>query len=158
MECFFIFLYFIINSSSSSSSSISLRWGIQRKIKEKRESIDIIKHPEFGPSNRIFTAQFMNIKKQGLAKVEHKPPISKADIEKLYSTGTLSDKNPTSLQFKVFFEIMLYFCWRGQENLYELKVSDFSIKCNDSALRYVVKEKDELTKNHWETTRPKKVG
>lgn len=44
--------------------------------------VDIIKDPEFGQSNKIFTAQCMNNKKQGLAKVEHEPPISSADIEK----------------------------------------------------------------------------
>ena len=140
------------------SSFHSLRWGLQRRVKEKRENVDIINDPEFCSSNRIFNAQCMNIKKQGLAKVDHKPPISKGDFEKLYSTGTLSNENPTSLQYKVFFEIMLHFCRRGQENLRLLKISDFSIKSNDSGIRYIVKEKDELTKNRRENDEAQEGG
>ena len=131
----------------SKTSLSSIRWGIQRKIKEVRENIDIINDPEFGTSQRVFDAQCVELKKIGLAKVEHKPPITKNDIVKLYSSGTLSDEEPTSLMFKFFFEMMLYFCRRGQENLRMLKKTDFSIQVGDDGIEYVTKVTDELTKN-----------
>ena len=45
----------------------------------------------------------------GLAKVDPKSQISKADMELLHSSGVFSATKPLSLKKKVFFEIMLYF-------------------------------------------------
>ena len=59
-------------------------------------------------ANRIYGAQCVELKKQGLAKTEHKPPIADKDIEKLYRCGVFNTENPSTLQNKVFFEIMLF--------------------------------------------------
>ena len=59
----------------------------------------------------------MQLKMLGLAKVDHKSQITKADMELLYSSGVFSATKPSSLQKKVFFEVMLYICRRGRENL-----------------------------------------
>ena len=54
-------------------------------------------------------------------------PISDEDARLLYSSGILSNKSPESLLNKVFFEIMLHLCRRGQENLREITTDDFEI-------------------------------
>ena len=58
--------------------------------------------------------------------------------------------DPRTVQNKVFFEIMLYFCRRGRQNLRELKIKDFSSTKDDKGARYVTKSGDELTKNRRE--------
>ena len=53
------------------------------------------------------------------------------------------------LQRKVQFDIRFYFCRRGCENMDKMKKNDFAIKFNnDTQEWYVIKVKDELTKNH----------
>ena len=58
--------------------------------------------------------------------------------------------DPRTLQNNLFFEIMLYFCRRGRQNLRELKIKDFSSTKDDKGARYVTKSGDELTKNRRE--------
>ena len=124
-----------------------MRFALCRHSKQEL-SIDIIKDTEFNEANRIYEAQCVELKKQGLAKTEHKPPIADEDIKKLYRCGVFNTENPTTLQNKVFFEIMLFFCRRGRQNLHQLKKTDFEIKVNSQGKRCVVKTTDELTKNH----------
>ena len=58
--------------------------------------------------------------------------------------------DPENLQNKVFFEVMLYFCRRGRQNLRQLKKMDFSFNTDGTGARYVYKTTDELTKNRRE--------
>ena len=51
----------------------------------------------------------MDLKRQGLAKVEHKPPICEEDLKKLYERTAFGLNDLEKLQNKVFFEAMLYF-------------------------------------------------
>ena len=84
-----------------------MRFALCRHSKQEL-SIDIIKDTEFNEANRIYEAQCVELKKQGLAKTEHKPPIADEDIQKLYRCGVFNAENPTTLQNKVFFEIMYF--------------------------------------------------
>ena len=131
----------------SKNSLCSIRFALCRHFKQEL-NIDIIKDTEFNEANRIYEAQCVELKKQGLAKTEHKPPIADEDIKKLYRCGVFNTENPTTLQNKVFFEIMLFFCRRGRQNLRQLKKTDFEIKVNSQGKRCVVKTTDELTKHH----------
>ena len=45
----------------------------------------------------------MDLKRQGLAKVEHKPPICKEDLKKLYESTAFGLNDPEKLQNKGFF-------------------------------------------------------
>lgn len=108
----------IDGSSYSKRSMTSLRFRINRHFKTK--GTDIIKDPEF------VEARCVDLKRQGLAKVEHKPAILENDLQKLYECGVFKLDDPRTLQNKVFFEIMFYFCHRGRKNLRELKIKDFS--------------------------------
>ena len=127
----------------------SVRHGIQRKFKSIR-NIDIINDPEFVQSENAFTAQCVVLKKKGLAKVEHKPPISDTDMKKLYSSTVFSIDQPKSLLRKVFFELMLFLCRRGQENLRLLTKSSFVVKKDENNMEYIIRNIDELDKNHRE--------
>ena len=93
----------------------SLRFGLNRHFKTK--GTDIIQDPEFPEANKVFLAKCVDLKRQGLAKVEHKPAILENDLRKLYECGVFNLGDPRTLQNKVFFEIMLYFCRRGSVQL-----------------------------------------
>lgn len=92
----------------------------------------------------------MKLKSEGLAKTVHKPAIDDEDVKKLYESGVFDTNKPTTLQNKVFFEIMLFFCRRGRQNLRQLKKNDFEIKLDAKGRSFVIKTTDELTKNHRE--------
>ena len=126
----------------------SLRFGLNRHFKTK--GTDITQDPEFAEANEVFLAKCVDLKRQGLAKVEHKPAILENDLRKLYECGVFNLGDPRTLQNKVFFEIMLYSCRRGRQNLRELKIKDFSFTKDDKGARYVTKSGDELTKNRRE--------
>ena len=138
----------------SKTTMTSIRFGIQRKFKEIRKDINIIDSEEFRTSNEIFRAQCVYLKKEGCAKVNHKQPISTADIKKLYQSNVFSPENPKSLQRKVFFDVMLYLCRRGRENL---KKDDFIIRVGDNG-EYIEKITDEMTKNRRENNEAEEGG
>lgn len=56
-------------------------------------------------------------KKRGLAKTEHKPPIADEDFKRLYESGVFNTDSLTTLQNKVFFEIMFFFCQSFRLNI-----------------------------------------
>ena len=103
----------------SKNSLCSIRFALCRHFKQEL-NIDIIKDTESNEANRIYEAQCVQLKIQGLAKTEHKPPIADEDINKLYRWGVFNTENPTTLQNKVFFEIMLFFFRRGRQNFRQL--------------------------------------
>ena len=134
-------------SQYTKNSLCSIRFGLNRYYKSLFGA-DIIKDSVFGEANKVYQAQCTALKKRGLAKTEHKPPIADHDIKKLYESGVFNTDTPATLQNKVFFELVFYFCRRGRQNLRELKPDDFAIKVNAKGQRYVIKTTDELTKNH----------
>ena len=75
-----------------------------------------------------------------------------SDRVKLYNHDLLNpSKGPEALQRKVQFDLRFYFCRRGMENMDKMKKNDFELRFNTEAEEwFVVKVKDELTKNHKE--------
>ncbi|XP_048767947.2 uncharacterized protein LOC125674728 [Ostrea edulis] len=126
---------------------ISLRYGLQKTF-EKTHKFDIVNDDRFKEANKIFHACLKKLKMEGGGESKHKEIISEEDIRKLYSTDTLSTKDPKSLQFKVFFELMMFLCNRGRENLRNMTKEDFVVNTGASGRRYVVNVKPRLTKNH----------
>ena len=113
--------------------------------------MDIIKDPEYREANLSFKAAMTELKKKGLGSVRHYPNIDKSDLVKLYNSTYLSTSTASGLYRKVQFDIRYYFCRRGGENMVDMTKETFSVQTDpDSGLRYVVKAKDELTKNHRE--------
>ena len=74
------------------------------------------------------------------------------DWVKLYNHALLDpDKSPESLQRKVQFNLRFYFCRRGMDNMDKMKKTDFELRFNTKTEEwFVIKTKDELTKNHRE--------
>ena len=66
------------------------------------------------------------------------------------TSGLFSLENPVALQRKVFFEVMLFLCRRGRENLRNLKKDSFAIKSDGEGREYILLVVDEMTKNHRE--------
>ena len=96
-------------TSYSKSTSNSLRFGLNLHFKATR-GFDIINDSYFTDANEVFGAKCVDLKRQGLARVEHKPLIREEDLKKLYESGVFCLNDPEKLQNKVFFEVMLYFC------------------------------------------------
>ena len=133
----------------SKSTLNSFRFGLNRHYISTRD-INIINDPAFNETNKAFGAKCVELKRQGLAKVKHKQPICQEDLQKLYECGIFDISNPVTLQNKIFFEVMLYFCRRGRQNLRQLKKTDFSVMTDGKGNKYVRKITDELTKNRRE--------
>ena len=51
----------------------------------------------------MFDAKCVDLKRQGLTKVENKPPICEEDLKKLYESTAFGLNDPENLQNKVFF-------------------------------------------------------
>ena len=142
--------YVEVRKQDGSFYSQTIRSGLQRKFQEDDLTIDIVNDTAFKQSNVVFQAQLVQLKKKGFGKVNHKPSITDNDLEKLYQSCAFKQDNPQTLQNKVFFDIMLYLCRRGRENLRELNKDSFSLKMFPDGTEYVMKTEDELTKNHRE--------
>ena len=95
---------------------LSLRYGLQKHF-SKMCDCDIINDAEFSSSILISSCQH---EKQGKGAIQHKQPISSDDFNKLYTSDVLSTSHPVKLQNKVFIDIMMYLCNRGQENLRDM--------------------------------------
>ena len=89
-------------TSYSKSTLNSLRFGLNRHFKATR-SFDIINDSEFNDANKVFGAKRADLKRQGLAKVEHKPPICEEDLKKMYESTTFGLNGPEKLQNKGVF-------------------------------------------------------
>ena len=74
------------------SSLCAIRFGLCRHLKQVLK-VDIIKDKEFNEANRIYEAQCVELKKQGPAKIEHKPSIADECIKKLYQCAVFNKEN-----------------------------------------------------------------
>ena len=83
---------------------------------------------EFMAANQVMTGIVKTLKREGADKTNHHPPISEGYLQKMYSSQVLSNKTPTTLVRKVWFEIMLHFCRRGREGLRNLTSMSFILK------------------------------
>lgn len=141
-------------SSFKSNSLKSMHYGVVSYLKKLRQ-VDINGEAEFTKSNEVYKAVLVSLKKEGHGETEHKEPVSSDDLKKLYDHPIVfSTENPTGLLNKVFFEIMLYLCRRGRENLRAQKRDTFAIKTDSTGRRYVTQLLGELDKNHREGARP----
>ena len=81
----------------------SLRFGLSRHFKIK--GTDIIQDPEFAEANKVFLAKCVDLKRQGLAKVEHKPAILENDLRNCTNVELLTWMIPEP--FKTKFSLRL---------------------------------------------------
>ena len=64
------------------TSLVAIRFGLQRFFCSLK--MDIIKDSAFAEANTVFQAEISELKREGKAQTQHKPPISSDDIKKLY--------------------------------------------------------------------------
>ena len=95
-------------TSYSKSTLNSLRFGLGRHFKATL-GFDIINDPAFAEANKVFGAKCVELKRQGLAKVEHMPPICEEDLKKLYESDVFNQNSPETLQNKVFSRLCCTF-------------------------------------------------
>ena len=127
-----------------------LRFGVMRYLKEK--DIDI-NGEAFKKSNETFKAVKKDLVRRGKGSVEHRNPISKGDLEKLYShPRVFNPDTPMGLQQKVLFELILYTCRRGRENLHDMTKATYGVFKDDSGREYVEQVQSEVDKNHDENS------
>ncbi|CAG2243519.1 unnamed protein product [Mytilus edulis] len=125
----------------------SYRQGLQRHLSKTRD-IDILKGDNFKKSQKAYQCMTKELKRLGLAAVEHYPAIADADIEKMYMFFCKDLESPKCSSTKVFVDIMIHFGRRGRENLATLTRQDFAVQPDPEGTLYIYKTHDELTKNH----------
>ena len=72
------------------------------------------------------------------------------DLTEMYSSEALDPElNVRTLQHKVMFDIRYYFARRGGEKIPNMMKDTFKMMTDvDTGLNYIMKQKDEETKNH----------
>ena len=123
----------------------SIRYGLARYLMTEKK-VNIVEDVAFGSSNKVFSAVLTQLKRNGLAKVNHHPEITKDDLQKLYLSFDLN--TPKGLQQKCMFDIMFHLVRRGRETLREQTKDTFAIAVDSQNRRYVYQAVDELAKNH----------
>jgi hypothetical protein len=121
---------------------ISIRFGLRRLFLQWHKW-NIINDCEIKSANDIFGACLVKIKKKG-----NQTDLAEADMRKMYASEAFSTLSPRTLQQKVFFELMLFFCNRGRENLRNMKPSDYEIRTDSEGRRYVGSRISRLSKKH----------
>ena len=105
----------------------SIRAGINRYMKESR-GVDIIKDDRFTRSNEMFKSVKKTNKKEGKGSVQHKQPICEEDRKKLdgYFSQYMRPSAKILQQFCIY-NIMLFGCRRGRENLSSMTTDTFEV-------------------------------
>ncbi len=124
----------------------NIRASLNRHLKNNGHVVNLLSDSEFAQANLSFAANKAKLKRLGYGDTQHYLPIDDNDMKKLYSSGVFNQDTPDGLQNKVWFELMLYICRRGRENLRKLQKDHFAIAVDSDGRRYVYQAKDEMTK------------
>ena len=89
-------------TSCSKSTLNSLRFGLNRHFKATR-GFDIINDSEFSDANKVFGAKCVDLRRQGLTKVEHEPAICEEDHKNLYESTAFGLNDPEKASKQSFF-------------------------------------------------------
>ena len=124
--------------------------GLNRYFRTSR-GIDIAKDSMFVKANEMLKAVQVDAKKKALGVKKSYPPISQLDLERIaeyFNHDHITVPDPKHLQQTMIFYIIYYFCRRGCENLYEMKIDTFQIYIEPDGTEYVYQAVDEMDKNH----------
>jgi len=124
------------------------RYGLQQHFKKVR-GFDIISDTQFNSLHDMFSAVLVHLKSEGKGIVLHKQPLTSEDFSKLYCSSVLNTETPEGLQNKVFVDIMVHLCNRGQENLRDMKLSDFTTLTDTYGSRYYKNARFSHKKSSW---------
>ncbi|XP_061190714.1 uncharacterized protein LOC133198711 isoform X2 [Saccostrea echinata] len=123
----------------------TIRYGLNRYLKSPpfNRKIDILKDSSFIDSNTCFKSVIAEAKRMGAGVVVHHPVISDADLKLLYTSTQLSIATPMGLFNKVQFDIRMYFCQRGNENLHAMTKDMFKVVKNKGTGEIFVRRVDD---------------
>jgi hypothetical protein len=88
------------------------RQGLQRHI-EKTTGTNITDKDNFKKSTQAFKAMTKELKRVGLAAIEHHPPIDDSDLEKMYDYFCQNLEDAQLLQYKVSLIFSKYFFFKS---------------------------------------------
>jgi len=134
----------------SKSALIGIRAAISRHLTSPPYSRDLnlMNDRTFMTSNHVLTGMVKTLKREGKDVTVHKKAIAEGDIQKLYSSGVFDTDKPSTLQNKVFWDLMMNFGRRGQEGLHELKKSSYARFVDDKCHAYFKMTYNESDKTH----------
>ena len=113
----------------------SIRFGLSRHFSQELE-IDLINDPIFQKANDMCSTVSVDLKRKGLANVDHTESIEPEDLTKLYTSLTLSPHTPEGLLHKCWFDVMFFLCRRGREHLREMKKDTFKFAKDSNERMY----------------------
>jgi hypothetical protein len=134
----------------SRSAYRNLRSGLNRYLisPPHNRQLNLRSDKEFIQANQVYDGKIKQMKREGKDITQHKPAIDINDMKQFYATEVLSNKDPVSLQRKVFVEIALHCGRRGSEGWRELKHDSFVKKTDGQGRKYITLAFNELDKNH----------
>jgi hypothetical protein len=137
-------------SQYSRSGYRNLRSGIQRHIQSPPYSrtLNLRSDKCFMAANQCYEGMLKDLKRQGKDVTKHKAAIDAHDMQKMYSSGVLSDTDPVALQRKVFVEVGMHFGRRGREGWRSLQKDSFENGIDSQERRFFRLKYNELDKNH----------
>ena len=99
------------------NSLLGIRQSINRYLKDNGVTLDIITDPEFTLAKGNFTSILRKTKKADKGSRNHHEALPVHIIQHLYKHPIVSNTSTSQgLVNKVIFEVISYFCRRGQEN------------------------------------------
>ena len=138
-------------SNDYSAQSLKCHRSALNRYFRAHRGIDITKDSAFTEANERFKATLVECKKIGKGKRKSTPVISQIDMERIaeyFDHDHMNNPDPRKLQQTVIFNIIYYFCRRGRENLYEMKLNTFEIVTEPDGTQYLIQAVDEMDKNH----------
>jgi len=131
------------------TSIVQLRYGLSKFI-QSQLGYDIL-GAGFEDVNGSFSAMRKELTRRGKGDIVHHPPISESDMKKLYEHPlAFKTRASVGLQNKVMFEVILFMCRRGRENLHSMNKDFYGIFKDDEGKEYVEQKQSEVNKNHSE--------
>lgn len=133
------------------SSFNQMKYGLHKYLLGKGIDTSTV---AFTKSNETFKAMKKDLMRNWKGDVKHRTPISATDLKKLYQHKlAFNVLTPVGLQQKVMFEIILFMCRRGRENLRNMTKDFYGIFQDEDGREYVQQQLSELDKNHDENRR-----
>ena len=124
--------------------------GINRWTKSNW-NIDIIGDVTYTKANEIFKGVAKIAREQGRGATKPYPVIAAEDMERIatyFLHDMINQPDPRKVVRCVIFYVIYFFCCRGRENLYNMKLDTFAIGCDPDGRQFLYQAIDELDKNH----------
>lgn len=122
----------------SKSSVLSIRSSLQRHLSFPpcSRAINIVSGITFKRANNVIRAIIREMKRKGSSLSKLHEPITPEDLKRMYTSEALSQKDPTSLLHKVYFEMALHFGMFGRERFREVEQQHIQFRVDGNGVEY----------------------